>query len=93
MDSWVRVRAEREGHSATLYLDGEEVGQAVADMESTLSLASVTDLYFGGYPGSDYREILDTGFHGCIRNMLITPDAIDNAVITSEAATKVGNTA
>jgi hypothetical protein len=89
LETWVRVRAEREGHSGTLLVDGSEVGQGVASEESRFALASVTDLYFGGYPLSDYTDLQQGNFVGCIKNANIAPDSIDNTVINSDQVTLV----
>jgi len=74
------VRAERDGRGGYLYLNGQLVGQG-ASQQYNLALVSVTDLLFGGYPGTDYQttgyNFQDTGFTGCIHSASIAKDQIN----------------
>ena len=83
LETWVRVRVERIGHEGTLLVDGVTVGNGQADTSSDYSLSSVSDLYIGGYPHTDYVDLQQDNFYGCIKNAKIDPHRIDNTVITS----------
>ena len=57
---------------------------AVANQDSAFALSGITDLYFGNYPLTDYPELQQRGFFGCIKNAKIHPDSIDHSVISSD---------
>ena len=98
LDTWYLVRVERIGSSGSLYLNGELAGSGVAQLSYQVAIPSVTDLYIGGYPGSDYDDIIDTAFFsGCIKDGSIGPDKIDvseadRTNVGSECDLKVQNT-
>ena len=78
MDTWYLVRVERDGSAGTLFINGEQVGLGTSQTFTGLAIPSVTDLYIGGYPGSDYDDITDTAFFtGCIKDGSMGPDNID----------------
>jgi len=70
------VKAVRDGSSGELFLNGELMGRG-ASQTYEMMLKGVTDLYFGGYPGSDYEDIQDKFFTGCIKEGTIGTDYID----------------
>lgn len=76
LDTWYIVRAERDGASGELFVNGESMGLG-ASQTYNMVLNGVTDLYFGGYPGSDYEDIQDKFFTGCIKEGVISKDNID----------------
>ena len=99
LDTWYLVRVERDGGSGTLFINGDQVGLGAAQTFTGVSIPSVSDLYIGGYPGSDYDDHLpDTAFFtGCIKEGTIGPDFIDIKNVTkyqvsSECSRKVENT-
>ena len=61
LDTWYIVRAERDGASGELFVNGESMGLG-ASQTYNMVLNGVTDLYFGGYHGSDYEDIQDKFF-------------------------------
>ena len=56
----------------------------VANQDSAFELSGITDLYFGSYPLTDYPELQQGGFFGCIKNAKIHPDSIDHSVISPD---------
>jgi len=76
LDTWYIIRAERDGSAGELFVNGESVGFGASQMYNMV-LNGVTDLYFGGYPGSDYEDIQDKFFTGCIKEGSIGTDNID----------------
>jgi len=77
LDTWYRVKGYREGSGGELYVNGELVDRGASQDYSQLDMQGVTDLYFGGYPGSDYEDIQDKFFTGCISDGYIATDKID----------------
>ena len=76
LETWYMVKAERQGRGGELFVNGESVGIG-ASQTYNMVLNGVTDLYFGGYPGSDYEDIQDKFFTGCIKEGSIGTDHID----------------
>ena len=76
---------DRSGHSGTLIVDkNPDPETVVANQDSAFELSGITDLYFGSYPLTDYPELQQGGFFGCIKNAKIHPDSIDHSVISSD---------
>ena len=75
----------RFGHSGTLTINNNvDPPTAVANQDSAYALSGITDLYFGSYPLTDYANLQQGGFFGCIKNAKIHPDSIDHSVISSD---------
>ena len=78
LDTWYMVRAERDGSEGKLFINRELVGGDISKTYTGDSIPTVTDLYIGGYPGSDYDDKTDTTFFtGCVKEATIGSDNID----------------
>ena len=69
---------DRSGHSGTLIVNGGNETAAFANQDSAFVLSGISDIYFGSYPLTDYPELQQGGFFGCIKNAKIHGDSIDH---------------
>lgn len=77
--NWHSLEALRLDRMGVLKVDGHKVGADEAD-GYTNSLMSSDLIYFGGYPPNakhPYQPVTNSGFEGCIDNVVILDTSID----------------
>ena len=78
LNTWHSVEISRDGRSGSISVNNEELRDIEYTGQET-TLAVSTDLYVGGYPGSEipFYDVQAFNFSGCVEDVFIGPDSAD----------------